>query len=82
MYIKINPNSFNIIQDELAVIAPGKKHANTPKGKGPSPIFYYPMNYYNTQTLLWEDYSVPAGSRIVMSIKQSRNGVGCSCEER
>jgi len=82
VYMKINPNSFNIIQDELAIIAPGKVTVTAPRGSGPAPILYYPMNRYDTATSAWVDYSVPAGSRIVLSFKQTRGGVGDSCEER
>ena len=82
VYMKINPNSFNIVQDELAIIAPGKKTETAPRGAGYAPILYYPMNRYDTATSAWVDYSVPAGSRIVMTIKQTRGGVGNSCEER
>ena len=82
VYIKINPNSFNIIQDELDIIAPGRLHANAPRGSGDAPLLYYPMNRYDTTTSAYVDYTVPAGSRIVISIKQWRSGVGCSCEER
>ncbi len=82
VYMKINPNSFNIVQDELAVIAPGKLTATAPRGSGPAPILYYPMNRFDTATSAWVDYDIPAGSRIVMSIKQWRGGVGDSCEER
>ena len=81
VYMKINPNSFNIVQDELAIIAPGKISVTSPRG-GTYPILYYPMSRYDTNTSAWIDYDVPAGSRIVLSIKQSRWGVGDACEER
>lgn len=81
VYMKINPNSFNIVQDELAIIAPGKVTVVSPRS-GPYPKLYYPMNRFDTATSAWVDYDVPAGSRIVMSIKQSRGGVGNACEER
>lgn len=81
VYMKINPNSFNIVQDELAIIAPGKLRLTSPRG-GSYPILYYPMNRFDTVTNAWVDYDIPAGSRIIMSISQSRGGVGNSCEER
>ena len=40
------------------------------------------MNRYDTATSAWVDYSVPAGSRIIVNFKQTRGGVGNSCEER
>ena len=81
VYMKINPNSFNIVQDELAIIAPGKIKETSPKG-GTYPILYYPMNRFDTTTSTWVDYDVPAGSRVLLSIKQWRDGVGSLCEER
>lgn len=81
VYAKINPNSFSIVQDELAIIAPGKiKEVADPGGN--YPILYYPMNRYDTASSAWVDYDVPAGSRIVLNIKQWRDGVGDPCEER
>ena len=89
VYMKINPNNFSIVQDELSIIAPGKKNANAPRGSGPAPILNYPMNTPRTAGFdplnpLWtySDYTIPAGSRIIMSIKQSRGGAYCQCEER
>ena len=81
VYMKINPNSFNIVQDQQAIIAPGTLIA-TEQRNGPCPILFYPMNIYNTSTSAWVDYDVPAGSRIILSIKQWRNGTGSNCEER
>ena len=81
VYAKINPNSFNIVQDELAIIAPGKITVTSPRGST-YPKLYYPMNRFDTATSAWVDFDVPAGSRIVMSIKQTRGGVGNACEER
>ena len=88
VYMKINPNSFNIVQDQQAIIAPGKISERSPKG-GTYPILYYPMNTAQTAGFdplnpTWEfsDYDVPAGSRILLSIKQWRDGVGSLCEER
>ena len=81
VYMKINPNSFSIVQDELAVIAPGKVTVTSPRG-GNYPILFYPMNRYDSATSAWVDYDVPAGSRIIMYIRQSRGGVGNDCEER
>ena len=82
VYAKINPNSFNIVTDELAIIAPGKITETAPRGSGVYPILFYPMNRYDTATSAWIDYSVPAGSRIILNFKQTRAGVGNACEER
>ena len=83
VYMKINPNSFNAVQDEYAIIAPGKITVTAPRSNpGTFPILNYPMNTYDAATTAWVDYTVPAGSRIVFSIKQFRSGSGCQCEER
>ena len=82
VYMKINANSFNVVQDELAIIAPGKKKQVAPRGADYYPILYYPMNRYDTATSAWVDYNVPAGSRIVISFNQFRGGVRNSCERR
>ena len=83
VYMKINPNSFNTVQDENAIIAPGKITVTAPRSNpGTFPILNYPMNLYDGATAAWVDYTVPAGSRIVFSIKQFRGGSGCQCEER
>jgi len=79
VYAKINPNSFSIVREENAIIAPGKISVKEKSG-GEYPILFYPMNIFNGTT--WEDYNVPAGSRIEISIKQFRAGEGSRCEER
>lgn len=85
VYVKINPNSFNIIKDENAIIAPGKRFLKEKRG-GQYPVLAYPMNIAGTDgsnpSWTFVDYDVPSGSRIVMSIKQFRGGVGNACEER
>ena len=89
VYMKINPNSFNTVQDEYAIIAPGKITETEPRGSAFAPVLDYPMNSaqalgFDPTNPTWEfsDYTVPAGSRIVFSIKQWRSGSGCQCEER
>jgi hypothetical protein len=86
VYAKINPNSFNIVQEENAVVAPGIITVKEKTG-GDYPILFYPMNIEGTEagnpsTWTHLDYDVPSGSRIVMSIKQFRAGAERACEER
>lgn len=84
VYMKINPNSFSVIQDELAVIAPGNVQADQDDG-GECAVAQYAMNRYDTATSSWVDYTVPAGSRIKLSFKFRRQGTGDgnnSCEKR
>jgi hypothetical protein len=88
VYMKINPNSFNIVQDQQSIIAPGPLK-ETEERNGPCPILFYPMNVAipidplgPNPTWEFDDYDVPSGSRILLSIKQWRNGTGSKCEER
>lgn len=83
-YMKINPNSFNVVNDELAIIAPGKREEYS-DGGNQSPILQYPMNRFDTATSTWIDYDVPAGSRIRLYFKFERLGTGDGgrrCERR
>lgn len=83
-YMKINPNSFNVVNDELAIIAPGTKTVNADI-VGVYPVLQYPMNRLDTVTSQYVDYTVPAGSRITMSLKFERKGVRSGqgrCETR
>lgn len=84
VYMKINPNSFSVVQDELAVIAPGTAQV-TQEISGLYPLIRYEMNRYDTATAAWVDYTVPAGSRITLSFKFTRQGTGDGnneCERR
>ena len=84
VYMKINPNSFAVVQDELAIIAPGVEQVDQNEA-GEYPILNYPMNRFDTATGAWVDYTVPAGSRIKLSFKFQRLGVGsgsAACEKR
>ncbi len=84
VYMKINPNSFAVVQDELAIIAPGTVQVDE-NDPGEYPILAYDMNRYDTATSAWVDYTVPAGSRIKINFKFQRLGVGAgngACERR
>jgi len=91
VYIKINPNNFSTVNDDLANIAPGTIEVNQDT-KFEYPILVYPMNIEReagydplNPTWIYEDYSVPAGSRIKINIKFQRLGVGKgngACETR
>jgi hypothetical protein len=84
VYMKINPNSFAVVQDELALIAPGNVKVDEKNG-GDFPILNYQMNRYDTASSRWEDYNIPAGSRIKLDLKFERLGSGDGdndCEKR
>ena len=74
VYMKINPNSFAVVKDELSIIAPGTVEVDE-NNAGDYPILNYPMNRYNSADATWEDYPVPAGSRIKINFKFQRLGV-------
>jgi hypothetical protein len=84
VYMKINPTSFNAITDENAIIAPGTVTVNQDDG-GEYPLLRYIMNKLNPSTGQYEDYDVPAGSRISLKFefirKGKRDGTG-RCEKR
>ena len=85
-YMKINPNTFNLVVDPEATVAPG--NISDFAGVGGNFItLQYPMNLtktlgYDPLNPLWvyEDYSVPAGSKITINIKIERCGTGKKCE--
>ena len=85
VYVKINPNNFNITKEDNAVITPGTITVKEKTG-GEYPILSYPMNIEGTDpsnpSWTFVDYNVPVGSRIVMTIKQFRAGTSKRCEER
>ena len=84
VYMKINPNNFAVVQDELSVIAPGTVQVDEDEANE-YPILLYDMNRYDTASNTWVDYTVPAGSRIRLSFKFQRLGTGDgnnACEKR
>lgn len=82
VYIKMNPNNFDIVTDENAVIAPGELETYAPTGYNYTKLDY-PMNIENPSTPgSFIDYSVPAGSRIVIEWDWDRAGVNNACEAR
>jgi hypothetical protein len=92
VYIKINPNNFSTVTNDLAIIAPGTVEVDE-NNPGDYPLLAYPMNIkreagYDSPTnptWVYQDYDVPAGSRIKINIKFQRLGVGKgngACETR
>lgn len=93
-YMKLNANNFSTVTQDNAIVAPGTvevddKTINTIPIPYPIivgyPILNYPMNVKNANTGQWDDYTVPAGSRIRLYFKFSRPGSGDGnnqCEKR
>ena len=83
VYMKMKPDEFQADQPPNAVINPGSITTNENTG-GEYPIQFYPMNI-ETSPGVYTDYTVPAGSVIVMSFKFQRLGAGDGdnkCERR
>lgn len=86
LYIKLNPNSFNVVVDPNAIITGGRYFPLVFAGIGDRdcPEGQYPMNISGTDpdhpTWTYVDYSVPAGSRIKFFVNGNRKGTGSSCE--
>jgi hypothetical protein len=91
VYMKINPNSFAVVKDELSIIAPGTVQVDE-NNANEYPILNYNMNLYRgagfdplNPTWEYDDYDVPAGSRIKIDFKFQRFGPGNgngACERR
>jgi hypothetical protein len=91
VYIKILPNNFSVVKEQDDIIAPGTIQVDENNG-GDYPILKYPMNSKRVAgydplnpTWVYEDYTVPAGSRIKINLKFQRLGVGKGngdCETR
>ena len=85
VYMKINPNNFQVFQEGNSIIAPGSI-TETEGSPGFSPILLYDMNIPDPSSPgNFIDYTVPAGSRIRIEIKWERKGTGDgnnNCERR
>lgn len=85
-YLKINANNFSAASDSDSLISPGNKQNCSLNLVTDPPYVLYPMNIEDPTTPgTYIDYNIPAGSRISMRIKQSRQGKGNgtgSCERR
>jgi hypothetical protein len=74
VYMKINPNEFQVTLAPNSIINPGSQTTseNTP---GDYPNQLYPMNIPDPSNPgMYIDYTIPAGSRIEMKIKWFRQG--------
>lgn len=86
VYMKINPNDFVVVEDPNSTIAPGTQNRCEDPGAGAGAILTYPMNIADPSNPgMFIDYTVPAGSKIVINIRFERRGAGGgnrSCERR
>lgn len=88
LYIKINPNTFSAVLDPDAIVDLGEDRRCAPKG-GNYTILRYPVNInkgagFDPSNPSWEyeDFTIPAGSIINITLDWNRRGVGGSCEPR
>lgn len=90
LYIKINPNSFSAVLDPNAIVDLGEDRRCAPRGLGrPYTILPYTVNInrgagFDPSNPSWEyeDYNIPAGSIINLTLNWNRVGVGSACEHR
>lgn len=88
LYMKMNPNSFNLVVDPDAIINSGMRSDFTGVSNTTScAVIQYPMNLlraagYDPSNPSWtyEDYTVPSGSRIKIYAKGNRSGGSGGCE--
>lgn len=82
VYMKINPNSFQVTANPNSIINPGSITVNQDE-ELEYPYLNYPLNIPTSTGYV--DYTVPGGSRIEIKIKWQRLGTGDgnnSCERR
>jgi hypothetical protein len=92
VYMKISPNDFVVVDDPESTVAPGYQTRCADPGEGAGAILTYPMSTfrgagYDPANPSWEyeDYSVPAGSKITLNFRFVRRGSGGGnrqCERR
>jgi hypothetical protein len=84
-YMKINPNSFSVVDNTDSIISLGTKTI-TGSSSIIGPIMIYRVNIPDPLSPgNFIDYTIPAGSRIKISVKTERTGTGDgnnACEKR
>lgn len=81
VYVRVNPNSYTVLEKPGSSIEPGTFTAVSDI-PDTCPTLFYSMNTFDTNTNLWVDYTVPVGSKIKFEINMTRIGVDCPCEKR
>lgn len=84
LYIKVNPNNFDLVQEENAIVAYGRVRKWASGGDFLQ--MPYPMNVAGTDpaepTWTYVDYTIPAGSKIRWFVDWNRAGVAGNCLPR
>ena len=73
VYMKMKPDNFTAIFDPDAVVAPGVE-SDTEKWQTYSPIVIYPANIETSTAGEYEDYNIPANSRVKLRFETLRKG--------
>lgn len=78
VYLKINANSFDATSSPNSYITYGTISDTSPTDPTSvyTPQVNYPVSKYNEDTSQWEDYTIPAGSRIRLYFNFERKGFG------
>jgi hypothetical protein len=87
-YMRLKANNFSAEQTENAIVQPGRRSTTADRADH-YPLVRYPLNLAGTDPnnpgYTYVDYTVPAGSRIIMEFDFERQGGGDgnnSCEKR
>lgn len=87
IYMKLNPNNFTVQNDTSAGgnIVSGPLIRRTISRSGVYPVVSYPVTVPNPSGVGASaniDYTLPAGSRVLIEFEQNRYGSGSRCEQR
>jgi hypothetical protein len=74
VYMKLQANNFSTELGPNSNIAPGEISRKTNSSGGSCVVVNYPVQIYNSDTSLYEDIEINAGSRIAIRISNIRNG--------
>lgn len=79
LYMRMKTNTFSAIIEDDAYITSGKI-TNVSYDSGESPIVKYPVRIGSPGNYI--DFTMPAGTRVTLYLKNRRVGVGRACEGR
>ena len=87
VYMKLNPNNFSVQNDTSAGgnIVSGPLRSETASRSATYPVVSYPVTVpdpIGTGSSANIDYTLPAGSRVLIEFQQFRYGTGSQCEQR
>ena len=80
-YMQMKTNDFSAVISDNAYITSGILRNSGEIGYR-GPYILYPVRILNPTTSLYEDYEIPAGSKIKIFVENKRHGTGRDCEGR